>query len=234
VLAVGPGAAEAAPPAGDTVFVSLTSSPFCGPSTYNSISAAVAAVPSGGTVVVCPGTYSEDVVVRQPVTIIGFDATVDPGTATNSPLYSIAGSNAFTVVGEHVTIEGFTVEGASGDGIFSDGDYSTFRNNVAEDNALTGIDLNASSWSTVANNTATDNQGGGFYLKNDVGSFISGDTASHDTVVGNVAKNNAGGSGIILADHLGAPGSGVNTAQGIFANTIIGNVIEDNGNAPAA
>jgi len=214
--------------------VSITSSPFCGPSTYNSISAAVAAVASGGTVVVCPGTYSEDVVVRQPVTIIGFDATVDPGSATNSPLYSIAGSNAFTVVGEHVTIEGFTVEGASGDGIFSDGDYSTFRNIVAEDNALTGIDLNASSWSTVANNTATDNQGGGFYLKNDVGSFISGDTASHDTVVGNVAKNNAGGSGIILADHLGAPGSGVNTAQGIFANTIIGNVIEDNGNAPAA
>jgi hypothetical protein len=38
---------------------------------YSSISAAVAAVPSGSTVMVCPGTYAEQVTISQPLTLIG-------------------------------------------------------------------------------------------------------------------------------------------------------------------
>jgi parallel beta-helix repeat protein len=179
---------------------------------------------------VCPGTYSEDVVVEQPVTIIGRDATVDPGTATNSPFAALIGNNAFTVVVPGVTIEGFTVEGASGDGILSAGNDSTFRDNLAENNGGTGIDLNGSSWSTVSGNTALDNQGGGYYLTNDAGGLpqFPGATASHDSVIDNSAKDNPGGCGVILADHLGSE-NGINTAQGIFDNTIVGNVLDDNG-----
>src|SRR5581483_11223699 len=49
-----------------TLYVSPTGSPTaagtsCGTATFSHIGAAVAAAPSGGTVVVCPGTYAEDV-----------------------------------------------------------------------------------------------------------------------------------------------------------------------------
>jgi parallel beta-helix repeat protein len=217
-----------------TVFASPTGTPSCGWPAYPTISAAVGAAPAGGTVVVCPGTYTEDVLVQQPVTIIGHGATVDPGTATNSPFASLIGNNAFTVTAPNVTIEGFTVEGANGDGILSAGNNSNFRNNLAENNAGTGIDLNGSSWSTVAGNTALNNGGGGYYLTNDAGGLpqFPGATASHDTVVGNVAKGNPGGCGVILADHLGAT-TGVNTAQGIFDNTVANNVLEGNGTVAA-
>ncbi len=254
VLALSPGVAAAGPPPGPgnpppghgapgypgpgparAVFASPTGAPSCGWPAYPTITAAVAAASPGGTVVVCPGTYSEDVLVQQPVTIIGHGATVDPGTATNSPFASLEGNNAFTVTAPNVTIEGFTVEGASGDGILSAGNNSTFRNNLAENNGGTGIDLNGSSWSTVAGNTAINNGGGGYYLTNDAGGLpqFTGATASHDTVVGNVAKNNPGGCGVILADHLGST-TGVNTAQGIFDNTVANNVLEGNGTLAAS
>jgi parallel beta-helix repeat protein len=212
------------------VFASPVGSQPCGSPSYPTITAAVAAAHPGGTVIACPGTYSEDVIVQQSVTIIGRGATVDPGSATNSPFYSEEGSNAFTVVVPNVTIEGFTVSGASGDGILSAGNQSTFRNNLAEDNGGTGIDLNGASWSTVSGNTAVNDVGGGYYLTNDAGGIpeFADHTASHDNIVGNTAKNNPGGCGVILADHLGSS-TGVNTAQGIFDNTVTGNVLDDNG-----
>src|SRR5579863_3214267 len=45
----------------------------CKPSlaSYSTISAALAAVPAGATVLVCPGTYAEQVVITQAVTLQG-------------------------------------------------------------------------------------------------------------------------------------------------------------------
>ena len=149
------------------VFASPAGTRPCGAPSYTTITAAVAAAHPGGTVIACPGDYSEDVIVQQPVTIVGRGATVDPGSATNSPFYGEIGNNAFTVVVPNVTIEDFTVTGASGDGILSAGNQSTFRDNLAENNGGTGIDLNGSSWSTISGNTAVNDVGGGYYLTND-------------------------------------------------------------------
>lgn len=41
------------------------------PKHYSTISAAVAAAPSGSTVMVCPGTYSEQVIIRTPLDLMG-------------------------------------------------------------------------------------------------------------------------------------------------------------------
>ncbi len=196
----------------------------CNNAQYTTISAAVAAATSGARIFVCPGAYSEDVVVTEPLTIIGTNAIVNPGTATNSPIYADFGNNAFTVMAQNVTIEGFTVEGATGDGILSIANYSTIINNTALNNGTgpdggTGIDLNGSSWSTVSGNTARNNSGGGVYLTDDPGT-----PASYDTVTNNVTDDNPGGCGVILADH---------TAAGVFDNKIIGNESIDNGNDPA-
>jgi hypothetical protein len=197
---------------------------------YSTISAAVAAAQPGSTIDVCPGTYSEDVVVSEPLTIIGTDAVVNPGSATNSPFATLLGSNAFTVVAQNVTIQGFTVQDASGDGILVAGDQASINHITALDNGGTGVDLNGSSWSTVSNVVAEGNVGGGVYLTNDYGALSPGATASHDTVIDNVLDNNPGGCGVILADHLGTTVPG---AQGIFDNTIVGNQVDSNGNDPA-
>jgi parallel beta-helix repeat protein len=219
---VGANAANASPVPG-TVYASAPSSRPCGAPDYSTISAAVAAAPSGGRVVVCPGTYSEDVVVDEPLTIQGFGATVDPGTAENSPYYAALGNNAFTVEAAGVTIEGLTVEGAGGDGILSVANDTTVRDDTAIGNgtvnsAGTGIDLNGSSWSTVEDNTVKDNTGGGIVLTDDLGQ-----PASYDTVLGNDSEDNPDGCGVILADHSGA---------GVFDNKVIGNQADGNGNDP--
>jgi Right handed beta helix region len=200
-----------------------------GSSSYDTIAEGVAAAPDGGRVIVCRGSYNEDVVVDHPVHLIGHRATVnpsDPLEQTNSPVYGDAGNNAFTVMAPWVSIRGFTVTGATGDGILAIGDHATIMGVLARGNGATGISLNGSSWSTVARNRTVHNAAGGITLANDAGAFVPGATASHDRIVGNWVANNPFGCGIILADHLGSTMPG---AAGITGNTIAGNVVLHNG-----
>jgi parallel beta-helix repeat protein len=216
------------PPQPQTVFVSPPSTPSCGgrAASYTSITAAVDAVPAGGTVIVCRGTYNEDVVVTKAVTIIGQGATDNVANAPiTSPVYNLVGSNAFTVLASGVTIQGFTVENATGDGILVGlTSHATIVHNVALDNGGTGIDLLSTSWSTVSGNQATGNAGGGVYLTDDPVPPDNTVPTSHNTITGNIFSNNTGGCGVILADHSGA---------GIFDNTVFFNQIDGNGNDPA-
>src|SRR5947209_5130203 len=55
-----------------TLFVSSSGSSggagySCATANYSTIQSAVDAAPAGGTVIVCPGTYTEDVVISQPL-----------------------------------------------------------------------------------------------------------------------------------------------------------------------
>jgi hypothetical protein len=222
-------AAATASPAPWRVFVS-PSGAACGHPGFSSINAAVAAVHAGGTVVVCRGTYNEDVVVSKPLNLVGHNATVDPSHPVlrkNSPLFSAAGNNAFTLMAPHVTVGGFRVVHATGDGIFAAANRERIVGNWAFFNGATGISLNGSSFSLVKANVAAHNAAGGITLANDVGSFVPGATASHDRVVGNLVRGNPFGCGVVLADHLGTTVSG---ARGIFDNLIAWNVIRNNGN----
>lgn len=216
------------PPPSETVFVSPPSTPSCryGAPTYTTITAAVDAVSSGGTVIVCRGTYNEDVVVNKAVTIIGWGAIDNVANAPiTSPVYNLVGSNAFTVLASGVTIEGFTVENATGDGILVGlTSHATISHDTAIDNGGTGFDLLSTSWSTVSDNWATGNAGGGVYLTDDPVPPNNSVPTSHDTVSGNVLVGNTGGCGVILADHSGA---------GIFDNTVFFNQINGNGDDPA-
>jgi hypothetical protein len=210
------GAIPVAPP--HVVYVS--NGEECGSPSFTTITAGVNRVAAGGTVIVCEGTgpYYEDVVVTKPVTINGSGTSVDPDGATNSPVYGLAGNNAFTVLAQNVSIGGFSVYGATGDGILTGANHTTIDDVDAYENAGTGVDLNGSSWSLVEYSEMTENVGGGVYLTDDLGNPVS-----HDTVLDNNTSDNLGGCGIILADHTGA---------GVFDNTIEGNTADDNGNSP--
>src|ERR1700760_2773051 len=90
----------------------------CRTARFTTISAAVDASKPGGTVVACPGTYTEDVVVPIPLTLIGEGATINATGLAGTSTGAIAGQDLFngvTIESAHVTVEGFKVEGAEGE-----------------------------------------------------------------------------------------------------------------------
>jgi nitrous oxidase accessory protein NosD len=216
-----PGTASAAPSA---VYVSPSGSASaadqsCGTAAYQSVQAAVNAVSSGGTVVVCAGTYDGSVTVGQSLRLAGRPgATIDAAGQS----YGVG------VAASYVTVSGLTVEDASVGGTLADGivtaglvngtmvpaDHVTITGNVTEDNDGSGIDLNSTSYSTATGNRSTGN-GVGINVSDDFNQ-----PAAHDRISGNVTNDNPGGCGIALADHTG---------KGIYDNVVIGNVSNDNG-----
>jgi len=217
-------AAGTASAATSTVYVSPSGSAggadhSCASAAYQSVQAAVGAVPAGGTVIVCAGTYHESVTVTKPIRLEGRrGATID----------AAGDSYGVGVAAPYVTVSGLTVENASVGGTLADGivtagrvngimvpaSHVTITGNVTKDNAGSGIDLNSTSGSAAYGNRSAGNA---------VGINVSddfGQPAAHNQVSGNVTSDNPGGCGIALADHTG---------KGIFGNVVTRNVSDDNG-----
>ena len=198
-----------------TIYVSPTGSivnagTSCQTATFQSITLAAVAVASGGTVIVCPGTYNQDALVLKPLTLQGQGAAVID--ATGKP-------NGVSVAASNVTVEDLTVQNAMGDGILVAGNGATVQDNTSDSNGATGISFIGSSSSSVLDNTVRYNTAGGINLSDDLGA------TSGITVVGNDASDNPGGCGIIMASHTG---------NGVFGNVVRNNVADDNGTNPAS
>jgi hypothetical protein len=98
----------------------------CRSAKFRTIQSAINAVRPGGTVVVCPGTYHEQVVVTKPVSLQGRGATIDeagvfPGLVLPPSLGSQRVWAAVVVVSSDVHFSGFTVRHAQGEGILAAG-----------------------------------------------------------------------------------------------------------------
>ena len=214
----------------------------CSSAAYRSIGAAVSAVAPGGTVVVCGGTYREEVAVAKPLTLVGRSHTVIDATGHNNGILVTAG---------HVTVSGFEVTNAIGEGILvSSADHVTIAGNRVTHNDLggvanpvpntyaecqaqggvpgdcgEGIHLMSSSYSTVSGNVSSGNSGG-ILLTDETG------PAAHNRIVGNMVAGNLFDCGITVVGHnpKAAPG-GVPAPQvaGVYANDIVGNSISGNG-----
>jgi parallel beta-helix repeat protein len=195
----------------------------CTRAAYTSIQAAIEAVPTGGTVFVCPGTYPGMVTVDQQITLQGKQgATID---ATGD-------SYGVGVSADGATVAGLKVENASplnpdngqlADGIVTIGfgesgpvaaNNVTIKDNIVTGNLGSGIDLNSTSNSVAIGNVAKSN-GVGINVADDLGV-----PASNNTIQDNTANLNFGGCGIALADHTGA---------GVTNNLVIQNVANRNG-----
>jgi parallel beta-helix repeat protein len=223
----------------------------CANAPYTTISAAVAAARPGATIIVCPGTYVEDVTVTKSLTIEGLSgATVAPSATDSSPLTPITGANdGFTILSPWVSISGFTIEGATGDGIFVLGDHALIRNNSVENNGFNptqspgnGINLDGSSYSEVSNNYVTGSANGGIQLANDPDAIglpaicgllqvpcngITG-TATHDRVINNDVTENPYACGILLVDHAGTTDGSLDLADGVHDNLVQNNEVTNN------
>jgi len=223
---------------------------------YSSISAAVAAASAYDTISVQAGTYSEDVIVNKPVSIVGVNrasAIVDASGQANG--FNIDGLDNPGLA--NVTITGFTIQNANFEGVvITNATFVNVWGNsvVGNDKSLDvaggtcpglpswetsegedcgeGIHLSGVDHSTITSNNVEQNSGG-ILLSDEL-------AATHDNLISyNSVYDNPYDCGITLASHPPAPTRrltaspvpGAGNPFGLSHNTIFANVSVHNGTA---
>jgi nitrous oxidase accessory protein NosD len=247
-----------------TLFVSPSaqannSDDACATAAYSTIQSAVDAASAGSTVVVCTGTYHEQVVLKNPLNLQGEQATIDetgvkPGLVVNIPGLGSTAIDAAVVVGSsNVTIEGFTVQNALGEGILAAGVSSGLTDVDIEHNSVVNNDKGVPPASTYfecqpAGQIPGDCGEGIHYINVSnseiTGNYISGNSGgvlftdetgpTHDNVIArNIITANLFDCGVTLPGHnpnaLSATGARQPTVGGVYDNEITHNVITGNG-----
>jgi Right handed beta helix region len=221
------GAASAATAGNDhhhhgTLYVSPFARPYapdrsCFSARFRHIQSALNAAPPGATVVVCPGTYHEQVVVKQPVSLVGLHATIDeagvfPGLVV--PLPPPTGPQRIwagvVIFGSDVQFSGFTVRHAQGEGILAAGlgsditDLSISRSAVVDNDLGFGFPTPKSSYFQC--------QAAG-QIPGDCGEGIHFTGVAYSQITGNFIARNSGG--VLMSDDTGP------THGNLVANNVV-------------
>jgi nitrous oxidase accessory protein NosD len=229
-LAVASAASAAALPAlyASPSATSSAAGTSCSTANFSTISAAVASATSGDTVVACPGTYAEDVVITIPLTLVGESATINATGLRGAPTGTILGQapyNGITIESSNVTVEGFKVVGAKGEGILAVNPNPVPGPVVGGRQLYTGTPL---SGITIENNVVKDNDRGfnkasSPYLPctpnggEDCGEGIHLMSVEDSLVRGNQSVGNSGG--ILLTDEYGPTHGNVVSRNYVVGNT---------------
>jgi Periplasmic copper-binding protein (NosD) len=194
----------------------------CKTAAFRTIGSAVNAAPPGATVVVCAGSYHEQVVLYKPVTLLGKHAVINeagvkpwfkvklPGLGTQT-IYA-----GVVIVGSRVTISGFTVTNAQGEGILAAGLGATIRAVAITGNAVVHNDLGGGVppkspyFECAAEGSVPGDCGEGVHFAGGV---------AFSVIHGNYIANNSGG--ILLSDDVGPTHNNV-----ISGNTVTGNTAD--------
>lgn len=238
---------------------STNSGASCAQARYSTIQSAVTAATPSSTVVVCGGTYAEDVAVSKALTLVGHDAVIDASGK----------DNGIVVSASHVTIEGFTVRGATGEGILAVGTADPSLVPAGSPaGSLTGVPI---SHLKITGNVVQGNDQGsptspykecrpngevpgdcgeGIHLMSVADSAVSGNYVTGNSggillsdefgpthgnlIAHNVVSNNPFDCGITMPSHNGLAVNPTTLAPvpslgGVYDNTISGNTIVDNG-----
>jgi len=268
VLIAGAAVAQAGAASADTnshggrvLYVSKSAKPYnsdksCRSAKFKTIGSAVAAARAGGTVIVCPGTYHEQVAISKPLTLTGQRAVIDQTGVTPTFQVTLPGLGTQTIyagvviVSSHVTLSGFTIRNAQGEGVLAAGLGGTIRDVTISHNAV----VNNDTGSTVppsspyfqcaaegqvpgdcgegvhfAGNIADSTIRGNFIAHNSGGVLMSDDAGpNHDNVVeNNVVTGNQSDCGITVPGH----NPGALNAEGVPQPQVAGvydNVIRNN------
>jgi hypothetical protein len=229
LLVAGAMLAQASPAAAGTgspghgqraLFVSKNANPAgadrsCHSARYPTIRSALKAARAWSAVVVCPGVYHEQVVIKKPVALIGLRATIDETGVTPKFVVSPPGAGKLTIfagvvtVSSNVRIQGFTVKNALGEGILVGGvrgtiSHITITHNVVVHNDLGGGVPPASSYFEC------QAQG---QIPGDCGEGVHFLSVADSQVSGNFIAGNSGG--VLLTDETGP------THNNVIENNIV-------------
>ncbi len=171
--------------------------------TYMTIMAAVADANDGDTIVVCPGTYDENVTTSKSLTFQGAKAGVDARTRSTTGETTVdgGGGTAFSLSGPNSVIDGFTIVGATGNpgqptpAVFVNGNGQTVQNDIFDGNLAAAIIVADSATFTQNKVTAVSTADGGGY-----GFFFNSNTGSGSTVTDNAFDGQLDGAAINVAD----------------------------------
>ncbi len=217
---------------GTTVIVVDDDRADCPNADFNSIQAAVEAAAPGDRILVCAGTYHEQVTV--PKDGLSLLAKGKPGEVVVDAHGHEAG---FLVQGaSDVTIEGFRVEGAHEAGILLLGaTFTTIRRNVTTGAHHDGIELELSNDNLIEHNVAIDNP-----APNACGVNVTA-TSSRNVVRHNLLVNNEWGIQIAGAaqdnlifhnESLRNRGNGIRNVGNSSGTVVDDNRVFGNGLAP--
>jgi hypothetical protein len=232
----------------------------CGTAAYSTIQSAVSAAPSGGTVIVCPGTYPEHVTVSSPLTLVGRNATIQASSSTSAACGQLGPCLAGVMItSSSVEISGFTVTGAVGEGILALGSPpgGSISHVTITHNRVVGNDTGGIPGGSPGGYFECEAQGGvpgdcgeGIHLMGVADAVVSHNYSSANTggilltdetgpthgnlIEYNIVTGNQYDCGITVPGHNGATLSPTGTPQpamgGDYDNVIRGNVITNNGN----
>jgi nitrous oxidase accessory protein NosD len=217
------GAASAATTGNDghhkTLFVSPRAWPWgadrsCRSARFRTIQSAVNAARPGSTVVVCKGTYHEQVVLNKPLSLQGQRATIDQAGVTPAFQVTLPGLGTQTIfagvvmVSSGIRFTGFTVTHAQGEGILAAG----------LGREVTGISI---SHSAVVHNDLGFGVPNSPYFQCAAQGAVPGDCGegvhfigvAYSAIKGNLIADNAGG--VLLSDDTGP------THNNLVANNVV-------------
>jgi hypothetical protein len=194
----------------------------CRTAKFRTIQSAVNAAPAGGTVVVCAGTYREQVVLSRPLSLRGQYAVIDetgviPGFKITLPGLGTATIFAgVVIVSSRDTITGFKVTNAQGEGILAAGLGRTITGLNISGNAVVHNDLGGGVppkspyFQCAAQGQVPGDCGEGVHFAGGV---------AYSTIRGNFIANNSGG--ILLSDDVGPTHNNL-----VADNTVTGNTAD--------
>lgn len=191
----------------------------CHSAKFKTIQSAVNAAPRGGTVVVCPGTYHEQVVISKPLSLKGKYATIDetgvkPKFSVNLP--GLGPQIIFAAVvmdSSKINFSGFRVQHAQGEGIVAAGlngpvsHISIFRNTVVNNDLGGGVPPASDYFLCQPAGPVPGDCGEGVHFAGGVG---------YSAIRDNLIAHNSGG--VLLTDDIGPT----------HDNVVAGNVVKDN------
>jgi hypothetical protein len=199
-----------APSSGSTSLTVTSGGPVYYSANYTSVQAAFDAAPSGATVIIAPGFYTESLIVDKPFTIIGEkDPPVFGGGASGIYLTLMSGASGSNVTGIEITNydAGILVVNASNCRIYS---------NIMASMGSSGIVLEGSN---ATHNVIFSN------IFQDVPTPINLTTsADNNTIYGNIISSQA-----TLTLNLGANGNSV-YENSISASQVLLNITNSHGN----
>jgi len=231
----------------------------CRTAAFRTIQSAVLAAPAGSTVVACPGTYREQVVVAKPLSLLGKHAVINETGVSPTFKIAVPGLGTATIyaaviaVSSHVAISGFKVTNAQGEGILAAGLGRTIYGLAISGNAVVHNDLGGPKspyFQCAAAGAVPGDCGEGVHFAGGVansvvrGNLIAGNSGgillsddlgpTHNNVIeNNTVTGNASDCGITVPGHnpnaLSRTGVPQPTVAGVYRNVIKNNVVTSNG-----